>query len=302
MPKSGIIRAGRLLELEAVAAVAHRCSFRAAAHDLGMSTTALSRTISAVEERLGLQLFTRTTRSVALTAAGETFVGRVSPALREIAGAIEDIGDQRKAPRGTIRINSSAGAARRIIEPMTHFLSRYPEISVELTTESRLIDIVAEGFDAGIRQAGAVPSGMASVRITEPMTFIVVASPTYLAGRSPPTRPSDLHQHRCVRIRLSSGKIYPWEFRHPSLGEEHVDVAGALTLDDPELMRRAALAGAGLAYVERSRVTQDIASGSLVGLLEDWGLEEEPLHLYHPSRHPSGALRALIEALTAHQS
>lgn len=265
-----------------------------------MSTTALSRTIAAVEQRLGLQLFARTTRSVSLTSAGEGFVARISPALREIAAAIEDVGDQREAPRGTIRINCSAGAARQIIEPLVfRFLNHHPGIAVDVTTEHRLIDIVAEGFDAGIRQASAVPPHMRSVRISDPMTFVVVGSPDYLAGGALPMEPADLQDHRCIRIRLSNGKLYRWEFHHSVFGAASADVPGALTLDDPALMRRAALAGAGLAYVERSRVADDIASGKLVCMLEDWAVEEDPLHLYHPSRHPSAALRALIDSLQA---
>jgi DNA-binding transcriptional LysR family regulator len=298
VPKSGIIRAGRLLELEAVAAVARQRNFRRAAQDLGLSTTALSRTVAAVEERLGLQLFARTTRSVSLTTAGERFVARVSPALREIGAAIEDVVDQREAPRGALRINCSSGAARQIVEPLiVPFLHRYPEISIEIITEARLIDIVADGFDAGIRQASSVPAEMPRVRISEAMAFVVVGSPDYLSGRSMPSSPAELCEHRCIRIRLSNGNLYNWEFRDPKGREISIDVSGTLTLDDPALMRRAALAGGGLAYLEQSRVAEDIKAGRLVGMLEDWAVPEEPLYLYHPSRHPSGALRALVDSV-----
>jgi DNA-binding transcriptional LysR family regulator len=298
MPKSGIIRAGRLLELEAVAAVAERKNFRRAAQDLGLSTTTLSRTVAAVEERLGLQLFARTTRSVSLTSAGQRFVARVTPALREIGGAIDDIVDERDTPRGTLRINCSSGAARQILQGLIiPFLDQHPGISLDLTTESRLIDIVADGFDAGIRQASSVPAEMPCVRISEAMAFVVVGSPGYLSGRALPSHPAKLKDHRCIRIRLSNGKLYEWEFRHPAGGELRIDAPGALTLDDPALMRLAALANGGLAYLERSRVAEDIQAGRLVRMLEDWAVEEEPLYLYHPSRHPSAALRALIDSI-----
>ncbi|MDH7638119.1 LysR family transcriptional regulator [Sphingomonas oryzagri] len=299
MPRSGIIRAGRLLELEAVAAVARQRSFRKAALDLGLSTTALSRTIAGVEERLGVQLFARTTRSVALTPAGERFVARMMPALREIGAAIDDATDQRDAPGGTLRINCSSGAARQILEPLIlPFLERYPAVAIDLVTEGRFVDIVAQGFDAGIRQARSVPTGMASVPISGPVRFMVVASPAYLVGRRAPRVPADLLDHRCIRIQLANGASYPWEFRDEAR-DFAIDVPGTLTLDDPGLMRHAALAGAGFAYVAEWRVAADVAAGRLIPLLERWTPVEEGLYLYHPSRrHPSAALRALIEVVT----
>lgn len=299
MPISGIIRAGRLLELEAVAAVARQRSFRRAALDLGLSTTALSRTVAGIEERLGVQLFARTTRSVSLTPAGERFVARTVPALREIGAAIDDATEQRGAPTGTLRINCSSGAARQILEPLIlPFLDRYPAISIDLVTEGRFVDIVAQGFDAGIRQAGSVPTGMASVPISGPVRFRVVASPAYLAARPAPQVPADLLDHQCIRIQLANGAAYPWDFRDETGRGFAIDAPGALSLDDPALMRHAALAGAGLAYIAEWRVLADIAAGRLVSLLGKWVPEEEGLCLYHPSRrHPSAALRALIEAI-----
>jgi DNA-binding transcriptional LysR family regulator len=300
MPNSGIIRAGRLLELEAVAAIARHRSFRRAAVDLGMSTTALSRTIAAVEERLGIQLFVRTTRSVAPTAAGERFITRVVPALGEISAALDDAADQREAPSGTLRINCSSGAARRLLEPLLlPFLEGHPAVSIELVTEDRLIDIIASGFDAGVRQSGSVPAEMVRVQVTSPTRFVVVGSPGYLAAHEPPLQPADLERHRCIRVQLSSGRPYRWEFREGD-GEFQIDVPGTLLLDDPSLMRRAALAGAGLAYMADWRVADDVAAGRLVPLLQRWMPEEDGLCLYHPSRqHPSAALRALITSIDA---
>jgi DNA-binding transcriptional LysR family regulator len=302
MPMSGIIRAGRLLELEAVAAVARQRSFRRAAIDLGLSTTALSRTIAGIEERLGVQLFARTTRSVSLTPAGERFVARMVPALREIGAALDDAGEQRDQPAGTLRINCSSGAARQILEPLIlPFLDRYPAIAIDLVTEGRFVDIVAQGFDAGVRQAGLVPTGMASVPIFGPVRFRIVASPAYLTGREAPNVPADLLDHRCIRIQLANGAAYPWDFRDGVGGGFAINVPGTLTLDDPALMCRATLAGAGLAYIAEWRVAADIAAGRLVSLLEKWVPEEEGLCLYHPSRrHPSAALRALIDDIKLH--
>jgi len=298
MPRSGIIRTGRLAELEAVAAVARQRSFRLAALDLGLSTTALSRTVANVEERLGVRLFARTTRSVALTSAGERFVARMVPALREIGAAIEDATDERDTPAGTLRINCSSGAAHQILPSLVlPFLDRYPAVSIDLVTEERLIDIVAQGFDAGIRQAESVPTGMTCVPISGPVRFRIVASPAYLAGREMPRVPADLLAHRCIRIQLANGASYAWEFQEGTRGFT-IDVSGPLTLDEPALMRRAALAGAGIAYIADGRVAADIAAGRLVSLLDEWTPTEEGLCLYHPSRrHPSAALRALIDML-----
>ena len=299
MPKSGIIRAGRLLELEAVAAVARCRSFRRAALELGLSTTALSRTVAAVEERLGIQLFMRTTRSVAPTRAGERFIARVVPALGEIGAALEEAADQRKAPSGTLRINCSSGAGQRILEPLLlPFLDRHPAIDIELVTEARLIDIITDGFDAGVRESGSVPAEMVRVQITGPTRFVVVGSPAYLAGREQPQRPAALESHRCIRIQLASGRRYRWEFRDGDNNLE-IDVTGPLLLDDPSLMRSAALAGAGLAYMAEWRVNDDVAAGRLIPLLQPWMPDEEGLCLYHPSRrHPSAALRALVAVIS----
>lgn len=297
MSKNGIIRAGRLLELEAVAAVARQRNFRQAARDLGLSTTTLSRTIAAIEERLGVQLFTRTTRSVSLTSAGARFVTRMEPALREIGDALNEVTDQRDVPSGPLRINCSAGAARQILDPVIlPFLERFPEIALDLVTDDRLIDIVAEGFDAGIRQHRSVPGGMERVAITRSTNFVVVGAPAYLAGRPVPESPSDLMAHRCIRIRMASGENYAWEFLSATNAKMAIDVQGPLILDDPSLMHKAALSGAGLAYIAQWRVETDIAEGRLVALLGDWVPQEDGLILYHPStRHPSAALRALID-------
>src|ERR1700742_1864192 len=202
---------GRLIELEAAVAVARRRSFRAAAAELGLSSTALSQAIADLEARLGVRLFNRTTRSVSPTAAREQFVSQVAPALTSIRDAAEAINQHRSTPTGILRLNSSAGAARRILRPIVfEYLIRYPEMSVDIVTEGRLIDIVREGFDAGFRLAEQVPADMISVLVA----------------------------HDCIRRRLPSGAVSRWEFEHN--GEQVlVDVTGRLTLDDSGLIREA---------------------------------------------------------------
>lgn len=289
MPKSG------LAELNAVIAVSAHRSFRRAAIELGMSPSGLSHAIATLEQRLGVKLFNRTTRSVSLSEAGEQFLARIGPALREISNAIEAVNDFRDTPAGTLRLNSSAGAARQVLMPFVlEFLERYPQMRVDLVTEGRLVDIVAEGFDAGIRSTEAVPQDMVAVPVGPRLSFAVVGAPAYFANRPPPLVPGDLAAHDCIRSRLPSGTLYRWEFEKH--GEELVvDVAGRLTLDDHDLMLQAALAGGGLIYTSEWSVRAHIASSSLIRVLEDWTPHYPGLSLYYPRhRHLPAGLRAFI--------
>lgn len=285
-------------ELEAVIAVARLGGFRAAAAELNMSPSALSHAVSALEARLGVRLFNRTTRSVAPTDAGEQFIARVAPALGEIGGAIEAVNSHRDTPSGHLRINTSAGAARMILAPIIFdYLRRYPDMQVSLVTEGRLVDIVGQGFDAGIRIAEAVPQDMIAVPIGGPLRGLVVGAPDYFERHAPPTSPADLANQRCIRARLSTGAIWHWEFeRH---GESiAVDVSGALALDEMNLMVDAALAGVGLAYLTEFYVADHIASGRLVTVLKEWTQPYPGLCLYFPSRrHVPAGLRALIDLI-----
>ncbi len=225
-----------LVELEAVLAVARHGGFRAAATAMGMSRSALSATVAGLEARLGVRLFNRTTRSVATTEAGEQFVARIAPALADIRGAMEATNELRDTPAGTLRLNSSVGAAQMIFAPVVlEYLRRYPDMKVDIVTERRLVDIVAEGFDAGIRLAEAVPRDMVAVPMGGEQRMVVVASPQYLRTHPAPRVPDDLMAHRCVRWRFASGTIYRWESaRH---GESMtLDVPGPITLDEPLLM------------------------------------------------------------------
>jgi DNA-binding transcriptional LysR family regulator len=292
MHKSGLI------ELDAVLAVSTRGSFRAAAIELGMSPTALSNAVRGLEARLGVRLFNRTTRSVSLSEAGEQFVARVAPALSEIHNAIEGVNYLRDKPAGTLRLNASIGAAHRIlVSVVLEFLRRHPDMKVDIVTEGRLIDIVAEGFDAGIRTLDVIPGDMIAVPFGAALRFVVVGSPAYFEENAPPKTPGDLMRHRCIRVRWPSGSIYRWEFEQRSEAVT-IDVPGALTLDEPSLIHEAALAGAGLAYMWEPSVAADIASGCLVPVLEEWLPSSPGLCLYYPGRRnvPAG-LRAFIELI-----
>jgi DNA-binding transcriptional LysR family regulator len=289
-----MIRAS-LLELEAVVAIATRKSFRAAARELGMSPSALSHAVSALEQRLGVRLFHRTTRSVSLSAAGEHFVHRVQPALREVSSTLDEVHELRDVPSGTLRINTSRGAAQIEVLPLVlEMRRRHPDVRIELVTEDRLVDIVAEGFDAGVRHAEVVPQGMVAIPCGGDLSMAVVGAPSYFAHRPKPKTPEDLLDHECIRRRMASGVVYRWEFEKGGR-EVAVDVPGALTLDDSDLARQAALAGAGLAFMNERAVAADIEAVRLVRVLADWTPPFPGLRLFHPSsRHVRAALRAFI--------
>lgn len=287
-----------LFELNAVAAISAHRSFRAAAIELGISPSALSHAIAGLEKRLGVRLINRTTRSVSLSEAGERFLARVSPALREIAGAMEDVNEFRDTPTGTLRINLKERAAHQILRPVVaKFLRRYPDMNVELALEGRTIDIVAEGFDAGIRLAEAVPQDMVSVPCGPASRFIVVGAPDYFARASFPKSPSDLLKHECIRRRMPGGTLYRWEFE--KRGEEiALDVPGRLTLDNDSLMVEAALEGLGLAFLSDFWVVKHLADGTLRAVLEDWTPPFPGLRLYYPRhRHMAAGLRAFVDML-----
>jgi DNA-binding transcriptional LysR family regulator len=286
--------------LEAVLAVARHRNFRAAATELGVSTSALSHAVAGLESRIGVRLFNRTTRSVSLSEAGAQFVHSVAPALSTIRVAIEQAGRLRDTVSGVLRINTSAGAARQVMPLLIEFLQRYPEIRLDIVTEGRLIDIVADGFDAGIRLAETVPQDMIAVPFGDTQRFAVVGSPAYFARHKPPRTPGDLHAHQCMRVRMPSGAIYHWEFeRH---GEAvRIDAKGSLLVDEPGLMQQAARAGFGLAYLSEWSVTTDLQAGTLVRVLEEWTPPLDGLCLYYPGRrHVPAGLRALIDLIREH--
>lgn len=261
-----------------------------------MSSSALSHAVAALEARLGVRLFNRTTRSVALSAEGEQFVAEVAPALATIRTAMERIDEHRSEPAGILRLNLTHGAARMILSPLIfEYMHRYPQVSVDMVTEAAMVDIVGHGFDAGVRLQEFVPSDMIAVPITGPIRSIVVGSPAYFVGRKPPKTPGDLAAHDCIRRRTGSGTIYRWEFE--KRGQEIVvDVPGRLTLDEEQLMLKAALAGEGLAYLSDATTAESVEAGLLQPVLEDWSPEYPGLCLYYPSRRNMPArLRAFID-------
>lgn len=273
-----------------------RGSFRAAALELGVSTTALSNAIAKLERELGVRLFNRTTRSVSLTDSGQNFVDRVGPALETIHEAMHVARSQQETPSGTLRINAFATAAREILSPLIlEFLRRHPQVHVDLVTEGKLVDVVAEGFDLGIRSADLVPSDTIAIPLGPVRRFAVVASPSYLQGRVLPRVPHDLLEHTCIRVRLPNGALYRWHFEKDGQTVQ-IDVRGPITLDEASLARIAALESIGIGFFMESDVRDDIAAGRLLRVLDDWTPPLAPLCLYYPSRrNPSAAFKALIK-------
>lgn len=289
---------GDLLALNVFLAVANHRSFRAAAPELDVTPSAISHSIRSLEQRLGVRLFNRTTRSVSLTEAGERLAAKLRPAMSSVTEALREVNDFRGVPTGTVRINASDAAIRMILRPiLTRFRHDYPRVHLDIVADGKLGDIVAEGFDAGIRLEEAVPQDMIAVRLTETARFAVVASPDYLAARGRPVAPQDLYQHDCIRFRFESGAIYRWEFERHGIAET-INVNGPLTLNDQTLMVEAAIDGIGIAFVPDFLVADALRTGRLERLLDNWCPPFAGLCLYYPGhRHVSSALRALIDTI-----
>ncbi|ANC91292.1 LysR family transcriptional regulator [Azospirillum humicireducens] len=289
------MRRADLNDLDAVIAIARRGSFRAAALDLGMSTTALSNAVGKLESALGVRLFHRTTRSVSLTDAGRVFIEQVGPALQDVHGALEAVRSQQTIPSGTLRINAFAAAGREILSPLVlEFIRRHPQVHVDLVTEGRLVDIVAEGFDLGVRVADLVPSDMIAVSLGRQQRYAVVGSPAYFATHDRPRVPPDLLNHPCLRVRLPNGALFRWQFEKDGQSAQ-IDVDGPMTLDEASLARIAVLEGVGIGFFMESDVRADIEAGRLVRVLDDWTPPRSGLCLYYSGRrNPSAAFRAFI--------
>ncbi|PKR87883.1 LysR family transcriptional regulator [Pleomorphomonas diazotrophica] len=286
-----------LVDLDAVLSIARLGSFRAAALELGMSTTALSNAVAKLEQRLGIRLFNRTTRSVSLTDAGRTFVERVGPAMTDIHDAMHAVQSLQETPTGTLRINAFATAAREIMEPfILPFLQRYPQVHIDLVTEGRIVDIVAAGFDLGLRPLNLVPNDMIAVPLGRPRSNAVVASPEFQRTYGSPLVPADLYRFRCIRARLPNNALFRWKFEKDGEAVQ-IDVQGSITLDESSLVSIAARNGLGLGYVMEADVRADIEAGRLVRVLEDWTPSLPPLSLYYPGRkNPPAAFTAFIQA------
>lgn len=267
-----------------------RCgSFRAAALDLGLSTTAISNAVGKLERELAVRLFTRTTRSVSLTHAGRIFVAQIKPALEDIQKAMNTARSQQETPSGTLRINAFATAAREIMAPLVlTYLHRYPQVHIDPVTEGRLVDVVAAGFDLGIRSADLVPSDAIAIPLGQGRRMAVAASPALLENRVVPQVPQDLLAYPCLRVRLPNGAFFQWQFGKD--GEElQIDVDGPIKLDEASLARIAATNGLGIGYFMEADVREDIAAGRLVRMLEDWTPPLAPLCLFYVNRRNSSA-------------
>lgn len=293
-------RSGDLFTLNVFLAVASHRSFRAASADLNVTRSAVSHSIKSLEQRLGVRLLNRTTRSVSLTEAGERLAARLRPAISSITEALQEVDAFRGTPTGTVRINASDVAVRMVLRPLlARFHRDYPEVHLDIVTDGRLGDIVAEGFDAGIRLAEAVPQDMIAVRIIDTVRFAAVASPSYLKARGRPFAPQDLHEHDCIRFRFESGAIYRWEFERHGVAET-INVNGPLTLTDQVLMVEAAIDGIGIAFVPDFLVGQALQNRQLERLLDEWCPAFPGVSLYYPGRrHVSSGLKALIETIRA---
>jgi DNA-binding transcriptional LysR family regulator len=288
-----------LNDLTAFIAVARERSFTNAAAKLGVSTSALSHTIRGLEERLGLRLLTRTTRSVSPTQAGERLLRSIGPRLDEIDAELASLSDLRERPAGTVRITSGEHPAHTILWPaLKKLLPNYPDIHVEVIVDYGLTDIVSERYDAGVRLGEQVAKDMIAVPIGPDMRMTVVGAPAYFAQRPAPKTPRDLTGHNCINIRLPTrGGIYVWEFEKRGR-EVKVRVEGQLIFNNIALRLNAVLTGFGLAYMPEDQVRPHIAAGRLVRVLDDWCPPFAGYHLYYPSRRqPTAAFALLVDAL-----
>ncbi len=277
-------------------AIAQHGNFRRAAYELGCTPSALSHALRALEARLDVRLVNRTTRSVAMTEAGQRLYNRVAPAFQEIGDAIDDLNTFRDAPNGKLRINAARSSAQIAVLPIvTRFLAAYPKIAVEVAIDSTLIDLVSEGFDAGVRLGEIVSKDMIAVPLGGRQRSAYVASPAFFRRHAVPMAPTELKDLPCIRLRFTSGRFYAWEFERG--GETvTVDVDGRLSVGDLDLAIQAALEGTGIAFALESQVAEHVAAGRLVRVLEDWCPPYAGFYLYYPGRRqlPS-ALRAFVD-------
>lgn len=292
-----MMRATEFGELRAFVAVAQERSFRKAAARLGVTPSALSHVIRALEERLGAKLLHRTTRSVAPTEAGTALLGRLVPAMAEMENAASEVGAFSDRPRGRLRLNLPRLAAEAVLLPkLGQFAQLYPEIVLDLVIDDSMADIVAEGSDAGIRSGAHVHGDMIAVRLTPDIRGAVVASPAYVASRGIPETPRDLRDHRCINYRWANdGAVYRWQFRREDETLE-VRVDATTMVNDTNVIVGCALAGLGFAYILEDVVAEHLAAGRLLRVLDDWCQPNSGFHLYYSgSRHMSAPLRAMIE-------
>jgi DNA-binding transcriptional LysR family regulator len=289
-------------DLRALVAVGRERSFTKAAAKLGVSQSALSQTIRQLEARLGVRLLTRTTRSVSPTEAGERLLRTVEPRFEEIDAELATVAELREKPAGTVRITATEYAIQSVLVPkLAKLLREYPDIKVEMTVDYGLRDIVAEGYDAGVRSGEQVAKDMIAVRIGPDLRMAVVGAPSYLRNRPEPKRPQDLIGHNCINLRLPKhDSVYAWEFGKNGR-ELRVRVEGQLTFNATSQQINAALAGLGLVYAPEGMVEPYIAKGKLRRVLDDWCQPYSGYHLFYPSRRQSSAAFSLVVDALRHR-
>jgi DNA-binding transcriptional LysR family regulator len=287
-----------VVELTYFVAIARHRSFRRAGLELGISASGLSHALKGLEERLGVRLVNRTNRSVTLTVAGQELRDAIDQPLERIGQAVEDLNRFRDAPRGRVRLNVVADAAPLLLGPvMGTFADRYPEIEVDVVVSNRMLDVVGEGFDAGIRYGGTVPEDMVAQRLSADTRWVVAGAPAYLDRFGMPDVPADLARHRCLGVRLGNDRIYDWEFLGRE-GEFAVRVTSRITADDTRATLAMARAGAGLLYGPEGAIKPFVERGELRLVLEDWATTGPGYHLYYSSRRqlPAG-IRLLADLI-----
>jgi len=296
MKQSFTVRQGALDGVEAFLSVAQHRNFRKAAADLGVTPSAISQAVRALEARVGAVLFIRTTRSVGLTDAGERFLSRAKPAFEELVAASEVARELGQRPAGRLRLAVPRAVMPILLEPLVaSFCQAYPEVEVEIAASEKLVDLAAEGFDAGIRLGQFIAADMVAVRLTKPFRFVIVGSPAYLAHRGRPGRPEDLRQHACVRLRRSNGALALWSLNDDGRAIE-IAVSGPLIASDVPTMLGAAVEGVGLAQVPEPVAAGPLRAGKLVQVLEPFAPMGPGVFLYYPSRHQMmPKLRAFID-------
>jgi DNA-binding transcriptional LysR family regulator len=283
-------------DLATFLAIARHKSFRKAADEIGVTSSALSHGLRTLEEHLGVRLLNRTTRSVALTEAGERLRERIAPAFRDIDDALDDLNTFRDTPTGTLRLNAARPSAEIILLPtVTRFLAAYPGVSVEIVVNNALVDMVSEGFDAGVRFGEVIAHDMIAVPLGPPQRSAYVASPDFFRRYPKPANPEELKGIPCIRFRFESGRYYAWEFEREGV-ELAVEVEGQLTLGEQDLAVSAALDGTGIAFAFEAQVEELVAQGKLIRVLEDWCPRYPGFYLYYPSRRQLPVtLRAFVD-------
>ncbi|WP_207460820.1 LysR family transcriptional regulator [Azospirillum sp. SYSU D00513] len=287
-----------LADLNVFTTIVRRRSFKAAAIELGVTGSALSHTIRRLEERLGTKLLNRTNRTVVPTAVGLDLAAKLEAGFQHIGAALSEVEGLRLNPAGELRLNIPRDASHLLVGPaLPDFTARFPAVRLVIVVDDRPVDVIAEGFDAGIRYGDTIPDGMIAVALTPPLRWVVVGSPGYLREHGRPRAPEDLKEHRCIRLLLGNSSVYKWE-----LGEGEslmrIDVQGPCAVNDTQTTIEAALNGVGLAYVLERRVRRELEDGGLEVVLPDWASPGPGFHMYYPGRKPNHpALKPLIDII-----